>query len=76
NTRKTLGTRLHNAAVGLDLAAGRAMRREEVITALERALAERLGARLTPATWRAAELTTAERIERERFAPLVEPPPA
>jgi lipoate-protein ligase A len=70
NRRKVLGTRLHNAAVGLDLAAGRAVTREEVIAAVEAALAECYGARLAPAEWRPTELETADRLQRERFQPL------
>jgi lipoate-protein ligase A len=70
NRRKVLGTRLHNAAVGLDVAAGRAFTREEVIAAVETALTAEFGARLAPATWRRTELATADRLQRERFQPL------
>lgn len=70
NARKTLGTRLHNAVVGLEDPLGRPITAEEVIAAVEQALSERFGARLEDAEWTPAELEEAERIERERFRPL------
>lgn len=71
NRRKVLGTRLHNAAVGLDVAGGRAFTRDEVIAAVEATLAEVHGAQLVPATWLPVERDAAGRAERERFRPLV-----
>jgi lipoate-protein ligase A len=71
NQRKTLGTRLHNAVVALDQAAGRAIPADEVIAAVEETLQRRFDARLTPTRWSAAELSTADQLQRERFQPLV-----
>jgi lipoate-protein ligase A len=71
NQRKTLATKLHNATVGLDDAAGRAIPIDEVILAVEAALTERFGATLQPSRWTAAELRDADRIERERFQPFM-----
>jgi lipoate-protein ligase A len=71
NQRKTLATRLHNATVGLDDAAGRDIAADEVIQAVEKALADTHGATLQPSRWTAAELRDADRIERERFQPFV-----
>jgi lipoate-protein ligase A len=70
NRRKVLGTRLHNAAVGLDVAGGRAFTHDEVIAAVEAALSEGYGARLAPSTWRQSEREAASRAERERFQPV------
>jgi lipoate-protein ligase A len=70
NQRKVLGTRLHNAAVGLDVAGGRAYTRDEVIAAFENALAPLPGLHLASAQWLPAEREAAKRIERERFQPL------
>jgi lipoate-protein ligase A len=71
NQRKTLATKLHNATVGLDDAAGRAVPADEVIQAVETALADTYGAPLQPSRWTAAELRDADRLERERFQPFV-----
>ena len=71
NQRKTLATRLHNATVGLDDAAGRAISADEVIQAVETALVDAYGATLQPSRWTAAELRDADHIERERFQPFV-----
>jgi lipoate---protein ligase len=71
NQRKTLATGLHNATVGLDVAAGRAIAADEVVRAVETALADRYNATLTPSRWTAAELRDAARLERERFQPFV-----
>jgi lipoate---protein ligase len=71
NQRKTLATKLHNATVGLDDAAGRAIASDEVMRAVEAALTERFNATLQPARWTAAELRDADRLERERFQPFV-----
>ena len=70
NTRKTLGTRLHNAVVGLDEAVGRPVTADEVIAAVEHALTSTLGAQFTLADYTAAELADADRIQRERFLPF------
>ena len=71
NQRKTLATKLHNATVGLDDAAGHRITGEDMIHAVEAALADRFGATLQPARWIAAELRDADRLERERFQPFV-----
>lgn len=70
NQRKTLATKLHNATVGLDDAAGRDISADEVIQAVEAALADTYGATLQPSRWTAAELRDADRLERERFQPF------
>jgi lipoate-protein ligase A len=70
NRRKTLAARLHNAAVGLDQAAGRAIGADEVMRAVEPALAGRYGARLVPSDYTPAERAAADRIQRERFQSL------
>lgn len=71
NQRKTLATRLHNATVGLDDAAGHDVSADEVMRAVETALTERFGATLQPSRWSATELRDADHIERERFQPFV-----
>jgi len=71
NTRKILGTRLHNAVAALDEALGRPTTTDAVIAAVESALAERFGVRLEDAAWTPSELAQAEAIERERFQPLM-----
>jgi lipoate-protein ligase A len=71
NQRKTLATRLHNATVGLDDAAGHDVSADEVMRAVEIALTERFGATLQPSRWTAAELRDADHLERERFQPFV-----
>lgn len=71
NQRKTLGTKLHNATVGLDEAAGRDIPASEIIQAVESTLAEHFDAVLQPSRWTPAELRDADRIERERFLPFV-----
>src|SRR6185437_1893221 len=48
NQRKTLATRLHNATVGLDDAAGHPITADEMIRAVETALTDRFGATLQP----------------------------
>jgi lipoate-protein ligase A len=70
NRRKTLATRLHNAALGLDAAAGRAIPSDEVIRAVEETLASRFAARLVPGDYTPTELAAADRIQRERFQPV------
>jgi len=70
NRRKTLATRLHNAAVGLDGAAGREIPPEEIIRAVEETLAERFAARLIASDYTPAELAAADRLARERFQPM------
>ncbi len=69
-TRKTLGTRLHNAVAALNEAASRAIPADDVIAAFEHALSAAPGAIIAPADYTAAELADAERIERERFLPF------
>lgn len=71
NARKTLGTRLHNAVVGLEDPLGRPITAEEVIATVEQALSERFGSRLEDADWTRAELAEADRLHRERFHPIV-----
>ena len=71
NQRKTLATKLHNATVGLDDAAGHAISSDEVMRAVEAALADRFGATLQPSHWTVTELRDADRLERERFQPFV-----
>jgi hypothetical protein len=56
--------------VGLDAAAGRAIPADEVIRAVEETLAERFAATLSPSDYTPAELTTADRLQRERFQPV------
>jgi lipoate-protein ligase A len=68
--QRELAARLRDVAAGLDELAGREVDADEVIAAVEAALAERLGVRLAAGEWRADEREAAERIERERFAPL------
>ncbi len=70
NRRKTLATRLHNAAVGLDAAAGREIPQDEIIRAVEETLAERFSARLIASDYTPAELVAADRLQRERFQPV------
>jgi lipoate-protein ligase A len=69
-SRKTLATRLHNATLGLDQAAGREVAHAEVMRAVEEALVRRHAARLQERDYTAAELASAERLQRERFIPL------
>lgn len=71
NTRKVLGTRLHNAVAGLDTLAGRDVTADEVIAAVENTLSTRYGARIEPSQWSQEELREADRIERERFLAFV-----
>lgn len=70
NARKTLGTRLHNAAVGLDDPAGHVIPQEDVMRVVEGVLT-RMGATLTPSPWLPVEIAAADRIERERFLPVL-----
>ncbi len=70
NRRKTLATRLHNAAVGLDAVAGREIASDEIIRAVEETLAERFAARRAPSEYTPAELATSDRLQRERFQPI------
>ena len=71
NQRKTLATKLHNATVGLDDAASRAIAADEVMRAVETALTDHFSALLEPSRWSAAELRDADHLERERFQPFV-----
>jgi lipoate-protein ligase A len=71
NQRKTLATRLHNATVGVDDAAGHDVSADEVMRAVETALTERFGATLQPSRWTATELRDADHLERERFQPFM-----
>jgi lipoate-protein ligase A len=68
--QRRLARRLRGVACGLDELAGRSVPADEVIVAVEAALAERLGVRLALGDWRPDERAAAERIERERFQPL------
>jgi lipoate-protein ligase A len=68
--QRELARRLHEVAAGLDELAGHKVSADEVIAAVEAALVERVDVRLAPGEWRADEREAAERIERERFAPL------
>jgi lipoate-protein ligase A len=70
-TRKTLGTRLHNAVVALDEAVGHPIPTESVIAAFEHSLTATLGVSLALADYTPAELADADRIQRERFQPFV-----
>lgn len=73
NQRKTLATRLHNATLGLDQAAGRAIPAADVIAAVERTLTTRYGAHLVPSQWTPTEQRETTRLERARFQPIVRP---
>ena len=68
--QELLAGRLRDVTAGLDELAGRTIDGDEVIAAVETALAARLRVRLAPARWRADERAAAERIEGERFAAL------
>lgn len=70
NRRKELATRLHNAAAGLDTAAGHEIPREDVMRAVEQTLAGRFGAALVPGDYTRVELAAAGRIQAERFASI------
>lgn len=71
NNRKTLGTRLHNAVVSLEEAAGRPISATEAVASFEDALTRRLGIQCIAADWISTEVSEATRIERERYQPLV-----
>jgi lipoate---protein ligase len=68
--QELLAGRLRDVTAGLDELAGRTIDGDEVVAAVETALAARLHVRLTPARWRADERAAAERIEGERFTAL------
>jgi lipoate-protein ligase A len=70
SNRKTLATRLHNATLGLDQAAGRAVAHAEVMRAVEDALVRLHGARLDESDYTVRELANADRLQRERFQPF------
>jgi lipoate-protein ligase A len=69
SNRKTLATRLHNATLGLDQAAGREVTHTEVMRAVEEALLRLHGARLEESAYAERELASADRLQRERFQP-------
>jgi lipoate---protein ligase len=69
-SRKTLATRLHNATLGLDQAAGRAVAHSEVMRAVEEALVRHYGAWPTESDYTEQELASADRLQRERFLPF------
>jgi lipoate-protein ligase A len=69
-SRKTLATRLHNATLGLDQAAGREVAHSEVTRAVEEALVRHYGARLAESDYTERELASADRLQRERFLPF------
>ncbi|HEX9069038.1 MAG TPA: hypothetical protein VF807_09735 [Ktedonobacterales bacterium] len=68
NTRKRLGTRLHNAALGLDQATDQPPAMEAVIAAFEASLRARTGATFSPGSYSEAEEITAGKLMRDRFA--------
>jgi lipoate-protein ligase A len=68
--RAALAERLGEVTIGLDALAGRDVTAEEVMTAVEGTLIERLGVRLHPGRWTAAERAAAARALRERFLPV------
>lgn len=70
-TRARLAPRLRAAAAGLDELAGRAIGGAEVEAAINAALAQSLGITLEPTEWTPAEREAAERIQHERFRPVV-----
>ncbi|HEX6799921.1 MAG TPA: hypothetical protein VF116_19575 [Ktedonobacterales bacterium] len=70
-TRVALAQRLSDAAAGLDELAGRAIGGDEVEAAVNAALAESLGITLEPSEWTPGERDAAERIQHERFRPVV-----
>jgi lipoate-protein ligase A len=70
SNRKTLATRLHNAALGLDQATGREVSHDEVMRAVEEALVHRHDARLEESEYTERELASANRLQRERFQPI------
>jgi lipoate-protein ligase A len=70
-TRAALVPRLRAATAGLDELAGRPVSIQEVTAAVAAALAERLGVRLVPSEWTPAERVAADRLQRERFRPIV-----
>jgi lipoate-protein ligase A len=70
SSRKTLATRLHNATLGLDQAAEWEVTHAEVIRAVEEALVRLHGARLEESDYTERELTSVDRLQRERFQPF------
>lgn len=68
--RETLTARLARAAIGLEEAAGRAIAAQRVISAVQRELRARHGARLSQSAWAPSERAVAEGLERERFRRL------
>ncbi|HKB49417.1 MAG TPA: hypothetical protein VKC57_17045, partial [Ktedonobacterales bacterium] len=68
--QELLAGQLRDVTAGLDDLAGRTIGDDEVIAAVETALAARLRVRLAPARWQADERAAAQRIEGERFAAL------
>lgn len=70
-TRDALVPRLREAAAGLDELTDRAVGGNEVEAAVNAALAQSLGITLDPDEWTPAEREAAERIQHERFRPVV-----
>lgn len=70
-TRAALTPRLRIAAAGLDELTGRAITGDEVEAAVNAALADALGITLEPSEWTPAERADAERIQHERFRPIL-----
>lgn len=68
--RAALTRRLRDVTVGLDELAGRDVTAREVMSAVERTLAERQHVRLIPSHWTPEELAAADRGQRERFRPV------
>ncbi|HEU5438626.1 MAG TPA: hypothetical protein VFU88_04995 [Ktedonobacterales bacterium] len=71
DTREALLPRLRTAAAGLDELAGRPISIQEVTEAVNAALVERLGIRLEPSDWTPTERADADRLQHERFHPIV-----
>ncbi len=70
-TRDALAPRLRDVAAGLDELARPAISGDEVEAAVNAALADSLGITLEPAEWTLGEREAAERIQHERFRPVV-----
>jgi lipoate-protein ligase A len=70
-TRVELPARLRAATAGLDELAGRAISGDEVEAIVNATLAASLGIQLAADEWTPAEREAAERIQHERFRPLV-----
>ena len=71
-TRTALAARLGELAIGVDELAGRSVRAEEVRAAVEGELMRQLDVSLRPGSWRTCERLAAQRIQLERFQPVIE----